>query len=285
MPQYTLQIFVQNPAPLDGTTPLDINGPGVQVNKTSDRTIIVTLPAATPFGRLDLGQVADSQIPRLAGRPLILAAFTAVSAAGAYPAAGNFLRRITPRVGAQEATQDIINLGDAPIQGMLFGQPEIFPYAHATAVVTTIGGPHRLVFVIKDLDDASVSAWGCCVEDCGCTGATGPTGPTGPAGECCPPQVLDYSGPDLTQGASTTFSIPGTDFDGPMTGEVRRDTRTPGQVGLPTVNSITVVPGVSPVPDQIDVDLDTSGAAGAFMLILTNECGCSTVTPFIVATG
>jgi hypothetical protein len=277
MPQYTLQIFVQNPAALDGTTLLNIDGPGVTVDKSADRTIIVTLPPSVPFGRLNLGQVAESQIPRLAGRPLILISFTAISAAGAYPAAGNFLRRVTPIVGAQEAIQDLINLGAAPIQGMLFGQPEIFPYAHETAVITTIGGPHRLVFVIKDLDDESVSAWGCC-EECDC-----PTGPTGPTG-CCPPQVLDYNGPDLPQGPSVTFSLPGTGLEGPMTGEVRLDTRTPGQVGLPTVNSITVVPGVAPTPDQIEVDLDTDGADGDFMLILTNECDCSTVTPFTVVT-
>ena len=164
---YTLQIDVQSAAPLDGTTPLNINAPGVTVDKVTNRTIIVTLDGALvpAFGRIDPGQVIEDQIPTLAGKPLLLIGFSATSSAGTYIGVGNTLSRVTPLQGAQEAVQELANLGEAGVQGVVFGQPEIFPLAHLSAITTLPAGPTRLIFVLKALTDDDVAALGCCDPD------------------------------------------------------------------------------------------------------------------------
>lgn len=161
---YTLQIDAQSAAPLDGVTPLDINAPGVTVDKSTNRTIIVTLDGTLvpAFGRIDPGQVIESQIPRLAGKVLMLIGFSATANGQPFPAAGNTLDRVTPLQGAQEGIQTLANLGDAAVQGMVFGTPELFPLAHLIALTTTVAGPTRLIFVLKELTDEDVVKLGCC---------------------------------------------------------------------------------------------------------------------------
>ncbi len=165
---YTLQIDVLSTTPLDGTTPLNIDQPGVTVDRATNRTIIVTLDGTTVpfFGRIDPGQVIESQLPSLAGRALMLIGFSATAAGQPFPGGGtDTLARVTPLQGTQEAVQVIADLGDAAVQGMVFGDPEIFPLAHLIALTTSIVGPTRLIFVLKELTDDDVVKLGCCVPD------------------------------------------------------------------------------------------------------------------------
>lgn len=161
---YTLQIDVQSTNPLDGTTQLDINAPGVTVDKVTNRTVIVTLDGTQVpnFGRLDPGQVVESQIPRLAGKVLMLVGFSATADGQPFPVFGNTLARVTPRQGAQEGIEPLANLGDLAVQGMVFGTPELFPLAHLIALTTTVAGPTRLIFVLQELTDDDVVKLGCC---------------------------------------------------------------------------------------------------------------------------
>ena len=105
-----------------------------------------------------------------------------------------------------------------------------------------------------------------------------------PAEGCCPPSVLEDSFA-IAQGTSEVLSLPGSGFDAPMTAEVRRNPLMPPPTGQPTINSVTVVTGTAPAADTVDIDMDTSSSTsgGDFMLILTNDCGCSVVVPFSVA--
>jgi hypothetical protein len=129
----------------------------------------------------------------------------------------------------------------------------------------------------------SVVAWGsiedyalllrqCCCEE---------LGDTPPSEDCCPPQVLDAR---LAIGQSTTelLTLPGCNLTDGMTAEVRKNPLAPPSVGTPTVNSVTVATGTPPEADTVTISLDTTGTEGEYMLILTNECGCCTVTPFQV---
>lgn len=128
----------------------------------------------------------------------------------------------------------------------------------------------------------NVVAWGS-IEDyallisqCCCENATAPES------GCCPPQVLDTSFA-MAQGVSETLSLPGCGLEEPMTAEVRTNPLVPPPSGLPTVNSVTVTTGTAPAPDTVNIDMDTSTSDGGYMLVLTNGCGCCTVTPFSVA--
>jgi hypothetical protein len=163
---YTLQIDVLSDTPLDGTTPLNIDQPGVTVDRETNRTLIVTLDAVTVplFGRIDPGQVIESQLPRLAGKPLLLIGFSATAAGQPFPLGpeSDVLQRVTPIQGVQEGIQTIADLGEVAVQGMVFGDPQIFPLAHIIAITTTVAGPTRLIFVLKELTDEDVVKLGCC---------------------------------------------------------------------------------------------------------------------------
>ena len=165
---YTLQINFNNAASLDGTTPLNIDQPGATVDRETNRTIIVDLDAVTVplLGRIDPGQVIESQIPRLAGKVLMLIGFSIIADGQPFGGVGtNVLQRITPLQGVQEGIETISDFGAADVQGMVFGDPEIFPLAHLIGLVTDVAGPTRIIFVLKELTDEDVVKLGCCVPD------------------------------------------------------------------------------------------------------------------------
>jgi hypothetical protein len=101
-------------------------------------------------------------------------------------------------------------------------------------------------------------------------------------GGCCPPQVAD-SAIGMSQGTVETLSLPGCGLEEPMTAEVRTNPLQPPPTGLPTVNTVTVTRGTAPAPDTVDINMDTNTSEGGYMLILTNGCGCCTVSPFSVS--
>lgn len=131
----------------------------------------------------------------------------------------------------------------------------------------------------------NVVAWGS-VEDyaelleaCCCLGDGDGDGD----GDCCPPSVLQPTTP-LDQAAAETLTLSaGTcGLDEPLTGEVFNDPESPPPTGLPTINSISVNTGTPPVPNTVDVSLDTTGTSGDYILVLTNACECCTPVRFTV---
>ena len=150
----TLQIDVGNLGVLDGLSLLTLDAPGVEVNTVDNRSYIVIVPPSIPVGRVNLGDI----IPSIGGRPVLLSGVTVASSLP-YVGPGNALQRVTPVVGSQQAVQQIADL--TARQGMaFFSCPEIFPLAHLLAVTTNVGGPHRIICVLKVLTDDDVAKMG-----------------------------------------------------------------------------------------------------------------------------
>ncbi len=150
----TLQIDVGNLGVLDGLSLLTLDAPGVEVNTVDNRSYIVIVPPSIPVGRVNLGDI----IPSIGGRPVLLSVVTVASSLP-YVGPGNALQRVTPVVGSQQAVQQIADL--TARQGMaFFSCPEIFPLAHLLAVTTNVGGPHRIICVLKVLTDDDVAKMG-----------------------------------------------------------------------------------------------------------------------------
>lgn len=155
---WTLQLDVRSALPFDGTTPLDLSDPDVDVDRSLDRTILVTLPPTSPLGRLDPGEVIELTNPD-DGRPVVMCGFTVVSSGGPFISPTNELQRITPRSGAIEGVETLAAL--ASTSGFFFDDT-IFPFEHLLGILTDVAGPHRVVIVFKYLDDLAVSKLGCC---------------------------------------------------------------------------------------------------------------------------
>lgn len=158
----TLQFDIEGNAPLDGVSEVSLATPGVTVNVRDNRSYEVRVPAGVPFGRFNFADI----IPAIGGRPVLLSGFTAVSSFP-YVGIGNSLQRTTPVIGTQEAVQTLVDLS-AQAGMAFFGCPEIFPLDHLLAVSTNVSGPHRVICVLKILDDDDVSKLGA-----GCGGGTG----------------------------------------------------------------------------------------------------------------
>lgn len=99
---------------------------------------------------------------------------------------------------------------------------------------------------------------------------------------CCAPQVIAGSGITIPlQTASFVASLVGCNLTTVSTLLVKENPLAPPAV-LPIINSFLVTPGTVSVADQIDIDFDSSGASGAFVLEIQNPCGCCTVVTGIV---
>jgi hypothetical protein len=68
-----------------------------------------------------------------------------------------------------------------------------------------------------------------------------------------------------------SFDAGSCGLDEPLVASVRISVFGPPAI-LPAINSVTVAPGPS-----VEVDFDTTGADGAFVLEIANDCGCCTI--------
>lgn len=100
----------------------------------------------------------------------------------------------------------------------------------------------------------------------------------GGGGGACPPMFAPPGGISFMQGVSVVRSFAGVGFDAAATISIIDDP-TGTSSGTPTLNSATVTLGGPTVGDLLTVEVDTSGATGDYLLVLTNPDGCSTSLP------
>jgi hypothetical protein len=102
--------------------------------------------------------------------------------------------------------------------------------------------------------------------------------PSDPGGDlCCPPVALYNEELPVVQDPAAVIPIQGVKLDNIVSVEVRAGPVSygPPPGPLPILGSFgPFAPGVPPALDSLPVILDTSGAAGPFTLVLTNDCGC-----------
>lgn len=92
--------------------------------------------------------------------------------------------------------------------------------------------------------------------DCPVITPLGPVPDTVPA---VPSVAIELAGDQINDGVEIT---------------VRRDpTRPPG--GLPSVNGFTITRNPDPDMDVLNIDLNTVGASGFFILVIRNPSGCA----------
>ena len=171
---YTLKIVVEDTAPLDGTTPLDIKGAGVVVNRTDNRTATITLPAGTALGRIDPGQVIENQDPAQNGVPMLMTAWQ-VSSDAPYSSGDLIeLSRISPPAtsgGAGYFSVISSDLSSEPMPGGWFA-PEVFPVDHELAISSgAIAGPHEIIIQLQCLNEQALGQ----VVGTSSTASTGPS--------------------------------------------------------------------------------------------------------------
>lgn len=101
--------------------------------------------------------------------------------------------------------------------------------------------------------------------------------------ECCQPATSELTS-TMAEGASEDLVVLGLSLTGhTYTFDVLNDPTNEGAT-LPTILSHVVDAGATDDdPDSITVTMDTTGASGAYILTITNECGCCKSVPFQVS--
>lgn len=140
--------------PLDGSTPLNINAPGVVFNRQTNGVVKITVPAALSLGAIDFVPLFFGPALVQQGAAIMLVRATATSSGGAYVGVPAFTRR-SPTQGGQTNVETLADL--TANAGQYTGKPRLFPAGHLFGIDTNgIGGPHRLVLVLKQFENQDV---------------------------------------------------------------------------------------------------------------------------------
>lgn len=153
MPLVTVEINKFGAGALDAATPLNLATPGLVVNKLSNQTMQVNVPASVSLGLIDLCQLWYGTPPVQQGAPMLLVRGTATSSGGAYGLGARFARRSPPDPTNAFTNEVIFQLLSAN-GGQYTGIPRLFPVGHQFVVGSGgVAGPHRIVMVLKTFTD------------------------------------------------------------------------------------------------------------------------------------
>ena len=148
---YTIRIRILDPAPLDGTTPLDLAVAEVQKSVQPTGIIDVTLPVGVSFGLFDVGEIVGQRY-----KNFLVFSITVVSQANTF-AAGDVVELVSPDLpsGAGAKRQTIVGL-DAN-NGIEPQLRETVPIDHKLAFDTSTGarpGPYLVQLTLAALDES-----------------------------------------------------------------------------------------------------------------------------------
>lgn len=151
----TLRIVKQGTAVLDGTTLLNLDAPGVELDNTVSGIVVVTIPNSVSFGLLDLGAISGISTERA----FSIAQLSMASAGGAYTT-GDIVERVTPTAGAVSNRDTIYDLDVVAGEGG--GSPtrsrQVFMPGFLIAFTTVTAGDHVISLLVKNVADEDLIA-------------------------------------------------------------------------------------------------------------------------------